>query len=53
MRNLCLYLLLLFSTLAFAQEDAWVYFKDKPRLLFSKYPLKMLTQRALEEQLKI
>jgi hypothetical protein len=35
--------------LAFAQEDAWVYFKDKPVLLFSKYP-QMLTQRALDEE---
>jgi hypothetical protein len=36
------------STLAFAQEDAWVYFKDKPSATFSKYPSKMLTQRALD-----
>jgi hypothetical protein len=53
MRNLCLYLLLI-STLAFAQEDAWVYFKDKPSATFFLNTPKMLTQRALdEEQLKI
>lgn len=51
MRNLCLYLLLLFSTLAFAQEDAWVYFKDKPSAtFFLNTPLEMLTQRALDRR---
>ncbi len=44
-------LLFLCSLFSFAQEDAWVYFKDKPN---AKYyldnPLEMLSQRALDRR---
>src|SRR5690606_16173968 len=48
------YLLLgfLFTTIgAFAQEDAWVYFTDKPNAQFYlDNPLEMLSQRALDRR---
>ncbi|MFN3754645.1 S8 family serine peptidase [Flavobacterium sp.] len=41
----------LFSFLGFAQEDAWVYFNDKPNAqTFLDNPLSMLTQRALDRR---
>jgi serine protease AprX len=47
-------LLLLFifiSTANFAQEDAWVYFNDKPNATFYlANPLDMLSQRALDRR---
>lgn len=36
----------------FSQEDAWVYFKDKPSAqTFLDQPLEMLTQRALDRRI--
>jgi subtilisin family serine protease len=52
MKNFCLFLFLLVSSVGFSQqEDAWVYFKDKPD--FQSYydaPLTMLSQRALDRR---
>ncbi len=45
------FLLLVFSTVAFSQEDAWVYFKDKPNSQhFLDNPSEMLSARALERR---
>jgi serine protease AprX len=42
---------LLFFQLSLAQEDAWVYFKDKPNAAsFLQNPSTILTQRALERR---
>jgi len=36
---------------AFAQEDAWVYFKDKPNAPFYlEHPLEMLSQRSIDRR---
>jgi hypothetical protein len=51
MRKFYLFLVFLVSTGAIAQEDAWVYFKDKPRASFYlNSPLEMLSQRALDRR---
>ncbi len=43
--------LLLISAAAFAQEDAWVYFSDKPDTEFYlANPLEMLSQKALDRR---
>lgn len=43
--------LLLFSSAMFSQEDAWVYFKDKPNAqTFIDTPSKILSQRALDRR---
>jgi len=51
MKKSVLFIVLLFSTYSFSQEEAWVYFKDKPN---SQYylanPLQMLSQRALDRR---
>jgi subtilisin family serine protease len=45
------FLLLVFTTAAFSQEDAWVYFKDKPNSQhFLDNPSEMLSARALERR---
>lgn len=45
------FFLLLSSSLVFSQEDAWLYFKDKPDAAnFISTPLKMLSQRALDRR---
>lgn len=45
------FILLLLSTLGFAQQDAWVYFNSKPNSqLYFDSPLKMLSQRALDRR---
>jgi hypothetical protein len=45
------FFLLLLSSVMFSQEDAWVYFKDKPNAQsFLDTPSKMLTQRALDRR---
>lgn len=45
------FLLLVFSTAMFSQEDAWVYFKDKPNAqTYFDTPSKMLSQRALDRR---
>ncbi|OYQ43634.1 peptidase S8 [Flavobacterium cyanobacteriorum] len=50
MRLICIYLLLLCGNI-FAQQDAWVYFTDKPQAEFYlNNPLEMLSQRALNRR---
>lgn len=51
MRKLVVLMLFVYSFTCFSQEDAWVYFKDKPNataLLAS--PLSILSQRALDRR---
>lgn len=51
MKKIVLFLLLISSFLGFSQEDAWVYFTDKPD--FATYlanPLTMLTQKSLDRR---
>ena len=51
MKKITLLFVIIFSINAFAQEDAWVYFNDKPN--FQTYydnPLTMLSQRALNRR---
>ena len=52
MRYSLFFLSLFFSLSIFSQqEDAWVYFKDKPNAqVFLDNPLQMLTQRALDRR---
>lgn len=51
MKKIVLFLLLISSFIGFSQEDAWVYFKDKPSsATFLSNPLTMLTQRALDRR---
>ncbi|MBU0940382.1 MAG: S8 family serine peptidase [Bacteroidetes bacterium] len=51
MRKLYVFLFLLVSVVVFPQEDAWVYFKDKPSATtFLNAPLQMLSQRALDRR---
>ena len=51
MKRILLLLFLLISFLGFSQEDAWVYFNDKPNAqTFLDNPLTMLTQRALDRR---
>jgi len=46
-----MFLLLMVSSVIFSQEDAWVYFKDKPNAqTYLDNPLTMLTQRALDRR---
>jgi len=51
MKNTVLIIVLLLSAFGYTQEEAWVYFKDKPN---SQYyfanPLQMLSQRALNRR---
>jgi len=48
-----LFLLLLIASIAHAQEDAWVYFKDKPdAAYYMANPLEMLSQKALDRRTK-
>jgi serine protease AprX len=51
MKKIVLFLLGFISTGAMAQEDAWIYFKDKPNAqTYFDNPLQMLTQRALDRR---
>lgn len=51
MKKAYLFLVLLVSFSAFSQEDAWVYFVDKPDAQsYIDNPLTMLTQRALDRR---
>ncbi|NNT72512.1 S8 family serine peptidase [Flavobacterium sp. IMCC34852] len=51
MKKLLLIAFFLGSLLGYAQEDAWVYFNDKPNAqTFLDNPLTMLTQRALDRR---
>lgn len=50
MKKLLLFTLLVFN-FGFSQEDAWVYFNDKPDAAFYlSNPLQMLSQRALDRR---
>jgi subtilisin family serine protease len=51
MKKIYLFLCLLLTTIAFSQEDAWVYFTAKNNSqAFYDSPLDMLTQRALDRR---
>jgi subtilisin family serine protease len=51
MKKTLLLLLLLAFNLGFSQEDAWVYFTDKPdAATYLANPLTMLTQRSLDRR---
>jgi subtilisin family serine protease len=51
MKKLLLLFAFLISSQFFAQEDAWVYLKDKPNSeTYLATPLKMLSQRALDRR---
>ncbi len=51
MKKIVLFLFLTSSFIGFSQEDAWVYFKDKPNAAtYLSNPLTMLTQRALDRR---
>ncbi|MFW0736408.1 S8 family serine peptidase [Flavobacterium sp. T12S277] len=51
MKHYFVFLLLILSTAMFSQEDAWVYFKNKPNAQASlDAPLSILTQRALDRR---
>jgi serine protease AprX len=51
MRNLFVTVLLLLGCHGFSQEDAWVYFNDKPNAVTElNTPLNFLTQRALDRR---
>jgi subtilisin family serine protease len=53
MKNYYVFFLLLFSSAIFSQEDAWVYFKDKPNAqAYLEKPLEMLTQHSLDRRTK-
>jgi hypothetical protein len=52
MKKIMLFIAIIFSFNASAQEDAWVYFNNKPN--FQNYfdnPLSMLSQRALDRRI--
>jgi len=51
MKKIVVFLFLVSSLVGFSQEDAWVYFKDKPNsATYLSNPLTMLTQRALDRR---
>lgn len=51
MKNCFAFFLLFFSAVMFSQEDAWIYFKDKPSAQqFLDNPSQMLSFRALERR---
>ncbi|MBX9807588.1 MAG: S8 family serine peptidase, partial [Flavobacteriaceae bacterium] len=51
MRKIVVFLFLVSSFVGFSQEDAWVYFKDKPNSAdFFSNPLSELSQRALDRR---
>lgn len=51
MKKALLLFVLLSTTVAFSQEDAWVYFTDKPLAqLYLDNPITMLSQRALDRR---
>ena len=51
MKKILLSLLLLASFLGFSQQDAWVYFTDKPdSATYLANPLTMLTQKSLDRR---
>ncbi|HSN47595.1 MAG TPA: S8 family serine peptidase [Flavobacterium sp.] len=51
MKKIIVFLFLVSSFVCFSQEDAWVYFKDKPgSQAYLDNPLTMLSQRALDRR---
>ena len=51
MKRIFLFLFLVSSFSCFSQQDAWVYFKDKPdSATFFNNPLSELSQRALDRR---
>lgn len=51
MKKLCLFFFLFLTTIAFSQEDAWVYFNAKVNSQsYFDTPLLMLSQRALDRR---
>jgi len=51
MRKIVLFFFLILTTVGFSQEDAWVYFTNKPNVsYFLANPLEMLSQRALDRR---
>jgi serine protease AprX len=51
MKKILLLIALLVSYISFSQEDAWVYFSDKPNAqTYLNNPLTMLTQRAIDRR---
>lgn len=51
MKKIFIFLFLVSSLVGFSQEDAWVYFIDKPNsATYLSNPLTMLTQRALDRR---
>ncbi len=51
MKKIVIFLFLFSNFVGFSQEDAWVYFKDKPgSQSYFDTPLSMLTQRALDRR---
>jgi subtilisin family serine protease len=51
MKNYFLLVFFIFSSYGFSQEDAWVYFNDKPNAqTFFDNPLSELSQRALDRR---
>ncbi len=51
MKKTILIIILLISAIGFSQEEAWVYFKDKPNSqYYLSNPLQMLSQRALNRR---
>lgn len=51
MKKIFVFLFLVSSFVGFSQEDAWVYFKDKPgSQAYFDNPLTMLSQRALDRR---
>ena len=52
MKNLILMIVFSVSCLGYSQEDAWIYFKDKPNnQYYLDNPLQMLSQRALDRRI--
>ena len=53
MKNILVVLFMLTAAFGFAQEDAWVYFKDKPDAsYYLANPTEMLSQKALDRRNK-
>ena len=52
MKKIFVIVLFLLSSYSFSQEDAWVYFNDKPNAQFYfDNPLEMLSQRSLDRRI--
>lgn len=52
MKKILVFFLLFLTSFGFSQEDAWVFFTDKPNAsYFLANPLEMLSQRALDRRL--